>query len=88
LRTVFKESFLRDLRDVKNRDLLARIKQVIQEIESAQTLQDLPNLKKLKGERNYYRIRVGDYRIGLQLEGDLATLIRILNRKDIYKYFP
>jgi len=87
LRTVFKESFLRDLRVVKNRDLLARIKQVIQEIESAQTSQDLPNLKKLKGERNY-RIRVGDYRIGLKLEGDLATVIRILNRKDIYKYFP
>jgi len=87
LRTVFKESFLRDLRVVKNRDLLARIKQVIQEIESAQTSQDLPNLKKLKGERNY-RIRVGDYRIGLKLEGDLATFIRILNRKDIYKYFP
>ncbi len=87
MRTVFKESFLRDLRVVKNRDLLARIKQVIQEIESAQTSQDLPNLKKLKGERNY-RIRVGDYRIGLKLEGDLATFIRILNRKDIYKYFP
>ncbi len=87
MRTVFKESFLRDLRVVKNRDLLARIKQVIQEIESAQTSQDLPNLKKLKGERNY-RIRVGDYRIGLKLEGDLATVIRILNRKDIYKYFP
>ena len=43
--------------------------------------------KKLKG-RKAWRIRVGDYRIGIVLAGQTATFVRFLNRKDIYKYFP
>ena len=45
-------------------------------------------LKKLRGERNYFRIRIGDYRLGLKIEGQLVTLVRIINRKEIYRYFP
>jgi mRNA interferase RelE/StbE len=88
LNTEFKESFLRDLRTIKDRALLERVKEVIERVEQAPKVQDLANLKKLKGERNYYRFRVGDYRIGLKIEGSLVTFVRILNRKDIYKYFP
>lgn len=36
----------------------------------------------------YYRIRVGDYRLGLALEGDTVILVRFLHRKEIYRYFP
>jgi mRNA interferase RelE/StbE len=88
LNTEFKESFLRDLRTIRDRALLERIKEVIERVEQAPKVQDLANLKKLKGERNHYRFRVGDYRIGLKIEGSLVTFVRILNRKDIYKYFP
>lgn len=84
----FKGSFLRDLRDVKDKSLIARIKEIIEGIEQAQKLTDIASLKKLKGERHYYRIRVGDYRVGLKIEGDSVTFFRVLNRKDIYRYFP
>ncbi len=36
----------------------------------------------------YYRIRVGDYRIGVEVVGDEILFVRILHRKDIYRYFP
>jgi mRNA interferase RelE/StbE len=88
LNVEFKGSFLRDLRDVKDKSLMARIKEIIEDIEQAQKLTDIASLKKLKGERYYYRIRVGDYRVGLKIEGDSATFFRVLNRKDIYRYFP
>jgi len=88
LNTQFKESFLKDLRAIKDRDLLARVNEIIQAVEKAQTPQEIPTLKKLRGERNYFRIRIGDYRLGLKIEGQLVTLVRILNRKDIYRYFP
>jgi mRNA interferase RelE/StbE len=88
LNVEFKGSFLRDLRDVKDKSLIARIKEIIEGIEQAQKLTGIASLKKLKGERHYYRIRVGDYRVGLKIEGDSVTFFRVLNRKDIYRYFP
>lgn len=48
----------------------------------------MTNLKKLKGGGNYYRIRVGEYRIGIIVEGDAITFVRCLHRKEIYRYFP
>lgn len=84
----FRASFAKDLRDIRNKDLLSRIKENIEQVEQAQTLQDITNLKKLKGSTNYYRIRIGEYRIGLVVEGDVVSFIRCLNRKDIYRYFP
>lgn len=85
---LFKASFSKDLRKIKDKELLRRIKDNIELIEQAQSLQEIPNLKKLKGGDNDYRLRVGEYRIGLIVEKDVITLVRCLSRKDIYKYFP
>ena len=46
------------------------------------------NLRKLRGSDRYYRIRVGEYRVGLSVEGDTVTFVRFLHRKDVYRYFP
>ncbi|WP_374754821.1 type II toxin-antitoxin system RelE family toxin [Dyadobacter psychrophilus] len=44
--------------------------------------------KKLKGFSNAYRIRIGDYRVGIFVENNIVELARIAHRKDIYKVFP
>jgi mRNA interferase RelE/StbE len=49
---------------------------------------DFPNVKHLTSEGSYYRIRIGDYRLGLLLEDDTVTIVRFLHRRDIYRYFP
>ena len=46
------------------------------------------DLKKLSGGGDYYRIRVGDYRTGIALEGETVAFVRCLHRKEIYRYFP
>jgi mRNA interferase RelE/StbE len=84
----FKESFVRDLRSIKDKGVLTRVRELIELVEQAQYLGQVANLKKLRGGGNYYRIRVGDYRIGLTVEGDAITFVRFLHRKDIYRYFP
>jgi mRNA interferase RelE/StbE len=43
------------------------------------------SVKKLKGSRNEYRLRVGDYRALFELEGRTATVYAVGNRKDIYR---
>jgi len=47
-------------------------------------------LEKLKGYTDKYKIRVGNYRIGITVDQETKTLIcqRIAHRKDIYRIFP
>lgn len=54
----------------------------------ARTFQQIPNLKRLEASGKYYRIRVGDYRLGFVFEQGAVTFIRCLGRKEIYRYFP
>ena len=43
------------------------------------------DVKKLRGSKNVYRMRAGDYRVIFQLEGDIITVYDVGNRKDIYQ---
>ena len=88
MNTRFKKSYERDLKKIVDDTLKADIKQSVRSVKNAQTTQDIPSLKKLKGYKIHYRIRIGDYRIGVTIEGYLVTFSRCLPRKDFYKYFP
>lgn len=87
MKTEFKDSFAKDLKSVKDKGLLKRVKELIESIEQANSLSDIPNLKKLKGGGNFYRLRIGDYRIGISF-ANVVVFVRFLDRKDVYKYFP
>ena len=43
------------------------------------------DVKKLKGSRNEYRVRAGDYRALFELEGRTATVYAVGDRKEIYR---
>jgi len=47
-------------------------------------------VEKMKGHSSYYKIRVGDYRVGLRLTTESQTIEfqRVLHRRDIYRKFP
>jgi len=88
LNVEFRSSFARDLKRIRDRDLRRRVGEIIELVERVQSLQEVENIKKLRGGDCYYRIRVGDYRVGLLVEGDIVTFVRFLHRKDVYRYFP
>lgn len=88
MNTRFRESFDDDLAILTDSGLRRRIKRVIEQVESAPTFQQITNLKRLDSKGKYYRIRVGDYRLGFVFEDGAVTFVRCLNRKEIYRYFP
>jgi mRNA interferase RelE/StbE len=57
-------------------------------VEDAASLDDVANLKKLKGNEGYFRIRIGDYRLGLFLEGETILFVCVIHRREFYRYFP
>jgi mRNA interferase RelE/StbE len=84
----FRASFSRDLRHIRNRPLLSRVRETINDVEAATSIREIRNLRKLRAEGNYYRIRLGDHRLGVVIEGDTAIFVRFLHRSEIYHYFP
>jgi mRNA interferase RelE/StbE len=90
MKIAFKNSFLKALNKLKDKSLKENIFEAISVAEEAETLDVIPNLKKLKGYTVYFRMRIGDYRIGLKWEDDEQTLYFVTfdHRKDIYKKFP
>jgi len=42
----------------------------------------------MTGYPGFYKARFGSYRIGAKLEGDVLSLERVLDRKEIYRAFP
>ena len=85
----FDKSFIKALDKIKDKTVLKRIESVIQKAEEAEVLEQISNTKKLIGFTVYYRIKISDYRIGLELiSSNEIRLITILHRKDIYKKFP
>ena len=46
------------------------------------------DIKLIRGFKNYFRIRIGDYRIGFKEEDQSVVFMRVKHRKDIYKIFP
>jgi|WetSurMetagenome_2_1015567.scaffolds.fasta_scaffold395207_3 mRNA interferase RelE/StbE len=85
----FDKSFDRSLDRIKNKTIFSRIEKIIVEFEKSKTLTDLPNIKKLTGFKNYYRLRIGEYRLGFEkIDENTLRFILIAHRKDIYKLFP
>jgi len=86
---LFKASFHKDLKSLQNDSkLFARIKELLLLVESTPSIDLIGNVKKLKSDGPYYRIRLGDYRLGLIIENDIVTFVRILHRSKIYRFFP
>jgi len=88
MKVEFRKTFEKDLRKLREKTLLNKIRDTIEAVESAQTLDEMINVKKLKGEDGYFRIRIGDYRIGLFLQEDTILFVRMMHRREFYRYFP
>ncbi len=59
-----------------------------EEISQISSLTQLKNIQKLRGHANFFRIRFGDYRLGISYDGKELILHRIIHRKEFYRYFP
>ncbi|HEU0015657.1 MAG TPA: type II toxin-antitoxin system RelE/ParE family toxin [Longimicrobium sp.] len=88
MKSSFTSSFLRDVRKLPDEAVREQVRRAILEVEAAPDLRSVPHVKKLSGNGPYYRIRIGDYRIGMSLHDDVVTFVRVLPRRDIYRYFP
>ena len=84
----FEKAFVRDFKKLRNKELANAIIEAIKQVSQASAINEVANLKKLSGYKSAFRIRIGDYRIGVINENDTVTFVAFAHRKDIYKRFP
>lgn len=57
-------------------------------LQNAKSLRDIKDIEKLSGFKTYYRVRIGQYRIGLKEERPHVILMCVMERSQVYKVFP
>lgn len=82
------QDFQKDAAKIDQKALFNLIADSIINVRDASRINEIKNLKKLKGTANHYRIKIGDYRLGIIISKGSVKFIRCFHRKDIYKYFP
>ena len=88
MKVKFESRFAKDLKKIKDQKVLSRLKKIIIDCKTIANLSEIKNVKKLQSYETFYRIRLGDYRIGIEIQKDTIIFTRFLHRKDIYKFFP
>lgn len=88
MKTEYRKRFLKDLSKIPT-SLRKEIETfVFEEFPKYKTIFDSKKIEQLKNYTGFYKIRFGDYRIGIKKDGERIIFERALHRKDIYRYFP
>ncbi|SDA38113.1 hypothetical protein SAMN03080617_00140 [Algoriphagus alkaliphilus] len=63
MKILIDKSFYKDWKKIKDQDLNQKVLSFIEEIQKAESLSSLSNLKKLVGTKSYFRAKLGNYRV-------------------------
>ena len=88
MKLIFTKAVIKDVKNIKNENLKSKIRLLISELKSFNSLNEIKSTKKMKGHSYAYRIRIGNYRLGFYYKDNTIFLARFLKRSDIYSVFP
>lgn len=85
----YRQAFLKDLKQMKSSTSYQRIYDLVfTTLEAINTLEEISDIKAMRGYAGRYRIRIGDYRMGIEVNEDVIEVMRVLHRREFYRYFP
>ncbi len=68
MKVIVTHQFGKDVDKKLSKEMQLKLADIIEELQKAPNLFSINNLKKLKGCKTAYRVKMGDYRIGLFLK--------------------
>ena len=84
----FKKTAIKDINKLPKDYKISISNYLFQELPKHSSINDIRNIVKIKGYDNYFMIRIASYRIGFSYSNNKIVIYRVMNRKDLYKYFP
>lgn len=86
--TLYRKKFLKELATIPQKTRVQITQFAFEECPQLTSIEKAHKIEKMKGFPDYYKIRFGDYRVGVKYENNTLIFERVLHRRDIYKYFP
>ena len=87
----YRKLFLKDLANYKSSTIFLKVKKIVFEdipkLEKFNEIFQIYDIIQLKGTKNRYRIKIGEFRIGLELNDNSIEFLRFLHRREFYRYF-
>lgn len=84
----YSKQSLKDLSVIPSKSRIQIEKFVFEELPACANITESKKIESMKGYSTFFKIRFGNYRVGVQKEGNRFIVKRILHRKEIYRYFP
>ncbi len=89
MRVIFTNDFDNDIDKITTETIVRRAMNVVEKMESANSIREIPNVKAMQGYPGFYRYRFGDFRIGFQLiDKNTIKLLILEHRSKVYRHFP
>jgi mRNA interferase RelE/StbE len=84
----YRKRFLKQLSKIPSGHRNQIEKFVFEELPNVSSIAETGKIEKMTGYNSYYKARFGSYRVGLKMEDDTLIIEVVMDRKDIYKFFP
>lgn len=88
MKVEFKKKFLKELSKLPSENAEVIEDFVFDVLPNYETLEEIGKIEKMKGYKNYFKIRFGDYRVGIKRENEVIVIETVKHRREIYKFFP
>jgi mRNA interferase RelE/StbE len=86
---LYRKLFLKDLKKLKKQPVYEQIVDLAFTIlPKSKQLRDIPGVKAMRRHPKRFRIRIGNYRIGIEAKSETVEVMRVLHRGEFYRYFP
>ena len=90
MNTDLPKAFLHRVEKIRDKTARDKVNQAIKAVKKAESIKEIPHLRKVEDGKGgiSYRIRVGDYRIGIRIENNLVVFVDVGPRDKFYNTFP
>jgi mRNA-degrading endonuclease RelE of RelBE toxin-antitoxin system len=84
-----RESFLCDPTKLKGHPIYERfVDLAFKVLPNLNGIREVPEVKPMTGHRQRCRIHLSSYRIGVHIDGSVVDVVRVMDRRGFYRFFP
>lgn len=84
----YSKRFLKQLARVSSETRTRVERFAFEDLPSADSIAQIGKIERMQGYSGFYKARFGSYRVGIKIENDIVTLQLVMDRKEIYNFFP
>ncbi len=87
----YSKQALKEIEGLRDPVAVKGLVRAIRILEEVENLHSLAQVKALAGGGGYFRMRIGNYRMGMRMAdeaNDGVLLLRVMHRREIYRHFP